>query len=90
MKKVINIITIACITVVIWVIVCFGSRTFSNRSWFDTVHSFEYGKVNAFDGEIVEGKVTRWLDYENSDMIEVTIGGKTYMTHSSNVILISE
>ena len=61
-----------------------------NMSVMDTVWSFERAIIFLPDGEKLEGKVTSWTDYENSDMIQVTIDGKTYLTHSSNVVMISE
>lgn len=57
-----------------------------NRQVVDLKYNFNYAIVNIF-GDTVEGKVTSWLDFENSDMIQVTIDGVTYLTHSSNVIL---
>ena len=62
----------------------------SNRSWGDFVQSFEYGKVRLADGTVVEGKVQSWLDFEDSDMIQVRINDETYLTHSMNVTLISD
>lgn len=61
-----------------------------NQQVFDTTWSFERGVIFLPDGEKIEGKVTSWKDFESSDMIQVVIDGKTYLTHSSNVILISE
>lgn len=61
-----------------------------NRAVFDTTWSFERAIIFLPDGEKIEGAVTTWDDYESSDMIQVTIDGETYLTHSSNVILISE
>ena len=57
-----------------------------NRQVVDLKYNFNYAIVNTFRG-VVEGKVSSWLDFENSDMIQVTIDGTTYLTHSSNVIL---
>lgn len=62
----------------------------SNVQVFDTTWSFERAVIFLPDGEKIEGAVKSWTDYESSDMIQVTIGDKTYLTHSSNVILISE
>ena len=61
-----------------------------NQSILDTTWSFERAIIFLPNGEKLEGKVTSWKDFENSDMIQVTIEGKTYLTHSSNVVLISE
>ena len=40
-------------------------------------------------GQVVEGKVSSWTDYEDGDQLQVKINGKTYLVHSSNVVLIS-
>lgn len=61
-----------------------------NMQVVDTTYSFERAIIFLPNGEKIEGRVERWGDYENSDMIQVKINGKTYLTHSSNVILISE
>ena len=61
-----------------------------NRQIIDTTYNF--GKVIIYlpDGQIVEGKVENWLDYENSDQIQVKIDGVIYLVHSSNIVLIKE
>ena len=61
-----------------------------NMSMLDTTWTFERAIIFLPDGEKIEGEVTRWVDFDGSDMIQVTIDGKTYLTHSANVILISE
>ena len=62
----------------------------SNKSWGDFTYSFERAQVRMMDGSVVEGKVDSWLDFEDGDSIQVRINGKTYLTHISNVVLISE
>ena len=42
------------------------------------------------NGEIVEGKVSSWTDFEDGDQIQVKINGKSYLVHSSNIVLISD
>jgi len=60
-----------------------------NRSWFDLTYNFSEAIVFRADGE-ERVTVKSWCDYENSDMIQITLeDGTTYLTHSSNVILIS-
>lgn len=61
-----------------------------NMGIIDTTYSFERAIIFLPDGQKIEGKVEMWQDYESSDMIQVKIDGKTYLTHSTNVILISE
>jgi hypothetical protein len=61
-----------------------------NRQFMDTTYSFEYAYVALPNGECVEGRLSSWKDWDNSDTIQVVINGKTYLTHYSNVVLISE
>ena len=81
MKKIICIL-LAIITVI--------AMTGCNRQLIDTTWSFERAIIFLPDGEKIEGKVRSWRDYENSDMIQVSIDGNQYLTHSSNIILISD
>lgn len=61
-----------------------------NRKLIDTTWSYEYAIVKLPNGEIVEGELSgKWSDYEDGDMIQVEIDGKKYLTHSNNVVLIS-
>lgn len=68
----------------------FGLAGCGNMQLVDTTYSFERAIVSLPNGEVVEGKLDSWKDYENSDQIQVKINGKTYLIHSSNVVLISE
>lgn len=61
-----------------------------NRKLIDTTWSYEYAIVSLPNGEIVKGKVGSWSDYGDGDMLQVEINGKKYLTHSDNVVLISE
>lgn len=61
-----------------------------NAQVVDTVWAYEKAVVGLPNGDSVSGKVESWCDYDNSDMIQVKIDGKTYFTHSSNVVLIAE
>lgn len=56
----------------------------------DLTYTYEYAYVALPNGECVEGKPTSWIDYENSDTIQIVINGKTYLTHYTNVVLVSE
>ncbi len=56
----------------------------------DTTWTYEHAVISLPDGKTIEGKVESWLDFENSDQLQVKINGKTYLTHATNVVLISE
>jgi hypothetical protein len=82
MKK----ILIIAITLVLFIAVLTGC----NRQLFDTTYSFDSAIICLPNGEIIEGKVESWIDYEDGDQIQVKINGKTYLVHSSNIVLIAE
>ena len=63
---------------------------FTNKSIVDMTYSFERAMIQLPNGEIVEGCVSSWTDFEDGDQIQLRIGDKTYLTHISNVVLISE
>lgn len=64
-------------------------ESYTNMAIFDTTYSFEEAVIFRADGE-QRVKIKNWCDYENSDMIQITLeNGEVYLTHSSNVILIS-
>ena len=52
-------------------------------------YSYEYAIIGLPNGEVVEGKVSSWTDFEDGDQLQIRIDGKTYLVHSSNVVLIS-
>ena len=61
-----------------------------NKQMVDLTYSYEYAIIGLPNGETVEGKVSSWTDFEDGDQIQVKIDGKTYLFHSSNVVLISK
>ena len=60
-----------------------------NKQMLDLTYSYEYAIIGLPNGEVVEGRVSSWTDYEDGDQLQVKIDGKTYLVHSSNVVLIS-
>ena len=82
-----NKILFICLILVIVLIItlCVGC----NMQIIDTKWSFDYAYIDLGNGEIIEGNVDSWKDWDDSDMIQVTMfDGKTYFTHSTNVVLI--
>lgn len=61
-----------------------------NKQMVDLTYSYEYAIIGLPNGETVEGKVSSWTDFEDGDQLQVKIDGKTYLVHSSNVVLISK
>ena len=60
-----------------------------NQQLFDTTYYFGKAIVELPDGEVIEGRLDSWRDYE-SDSVQVVIDGVTYLTHYTNVCLIAE
>lgn len=61
-----------------------------NKQVFDTTYKFDKAIIYLPNGEIIEGKIDSWTDYEDGDQIQVKIDGVTYLVHSSDVVLIKE
>lgn len=59
-----------------------------NKDMWDTVYTFDYAIIKLPNGEVVEGKVDKWTDYEDGDQLQVTIDGKIYLTSTLNCTLI--
>ena len=73
------------ITIIVSLLVGCGNKTL-----IDTTYSFERAILILPNGEVIDGKVQTWKDYEDGDQIQVKIDGETYLVHSSNIVLISE
>lgn len=67
-----------------------GCTGCGNKDLFDTVFTYNTAIISMPNGEVVEGTVTGWCDYDNSDQIQVCIDGKTYLVHSEDIVLIAE
>ena len=80
------------IALLLAVIVILGAMVLAgcNKQMVDLTYSYEYAIIGLPNGEVVEGKVSSWTDYEDGDQLQVKINGKTYLVHSSNVVLISD
>jgi len=66
------------------------SLTACNKQLVDTTVSYNRAIISLPNGEVVEGKVQSWLDFDNGDQIQVKIDGVTYLVHSINVALIND
>ena len=54
------------------------------------IQTFTYCYVVLDGQEITRGSITQWRDYDNSDVVQVLVDGKFYLTHYSNVVLIAD
>ena len=75
---------------VMLIVMTFALCACGNRDHWDTVYTYDTVIVKLADGSVVKGKCQNWRDYENSDMMQVKVDGKTYLIHSMNCTLIAE
>ena len=77
---------------IIFIIIALALIAFTgcNKQIIDTTYSFDKAIIELPNGEVVEGKVESWKDYDDGDQLQVKIDGKTYLVHSMNVCLINE
>ena len=61
-----------------------------NKQFFDTTYSFDKAIISLPNGEIIEGTIDSWTDFEDGDQIQVKIDGVVYLVHSSDIVLIKE
>lgn len=61
-----------------------------NKQVFDTTFKYNRAIIQLPNGTVIDGKVQSWTDFEDGDQIQVKVDGKTYLVHSSNVVLIDE
>lgn len=78
-----NFALILIITIIVSLLVGCGNKTL-----IDTTYSFERAILILPNGEVIDEKVQTWKNY--GDQIQVKIDEKTYLVHSSNIVLISE
>ena len=60
-----------------------------NQQLFDTTFTFDYAIIALPNGEVVEGDIDSWNDYDG-EQLQIVIDGTTYLTHSENVVMIAE
>lgn len=74
-------------------LVCIMSLTLlcgcGNKKLFDTTYKFDYAIIELPNGNIVEGKVKSWKDYEG-EQLQVVIGDTTYLVNSNNIVMTAE
>ena len=62
--------------------------TACNYQVVDLQYNFNYAYIQLQNGELIEGKVESWTDYEDGEQLQVTIDGITYLTNSYNCTLV--
>ena len=63
-----------------------GNRVVAGKD----VQTFTYAYIRLGDKDVVEGYITQWRDYDNSDTVQIMINGKYYLTHYSCVVMVAD
>ena len=85
-----NITKIVIVVIALVTMVLCAALTSCNMQMVDTNYKFDKAIISLPNGDVVEGPVDSWTDYEDSDQIQVKINGTTYYCHHSDVVLIKE
>jgi len=82
MKKII------CVVLILSLALALTACKVGNRQvGWDTTQTFTHAILELGNGELIEGTVTSWRDFDESDVVQFTMNGVTYLTHYSKVIL---
>ena len=61
-----------------------------NHQVFDMQYTYNYAIIQLQNGEVVEGKVIKWCDYEGEQLQVYMDDGNVYLTNSYNCTLINK
>ena len=89
MRKIVGLMAVV-VAVALMLAACGEVKTGNRVVSGSDVQTFTYAYVRLGDKDIVEGYVTQWRDYEDSDVVQVLINGKYYLTHYSCCVLIAD
>lgn len=65
---------------------CQENKDYGSIIWDSQGYNFAI--IELQNGEIVEGPIEKWRDFEDGEQLEVTINGTVYLTNSINCTLI--
>lgn len=81
---------------IIWISLCILAVLASiilsacNYQPVDLNYNFNYAVIRLQNGDVIQGKVESWRDYEDSEQIQVKINGVLYLTNSYNCTLMND
>lgn len=78
------------IMLVIMLIMAALLATGCNKQIVDFSYSFNRAIIKLPNGQVIDGEITSWRDFEDGDQIQLKINGSTYLTHISNVVMIAD
>lgn len=73
------------VVILLLVVMCTGC---GNKQIIDTTWKYDRAIIQLPNGEIVDGKVESWSDYDG-EQLQIKINGVTYLVNSNDVALIA-
>ena len=61
-----------------------------NKQIVDFNYSFNRAIIKLPNGQVIDGEISSWRDFDDGDQIQLKINGSTYLTHISNVVMIAD
>ena len=74
-------------------VICFcltGCQIGNRNIGIDTTQTFRWAIIQLGNGELIEGPVDYWRDFDESNAVQITVNGVTYLTHYAHAILATE
>lgn len=65
-------------------------KTGNRITYGKDVQTFTYAYIVLDGKEVAKGAITQWRDYSDSDVVQILVDGKFYLTHYSNVVMIAD
>ena len=65
-------------------------KTGNRITYGKDVQTFTYCYIVLGGQEVARGAITQWRDYSDSDVVQILVNGKYYLTHYSNVVMIAD
>lgn len=76
---------------IVGTLVLSGCSVGNRQIGLDLTQSFRWAIIELGNGELIEGQVISWRDFDESDVVQFTLDdGITYLTHYSKVILCTQ
>lgn len=84
MKKLLSVLL--AVVLVLTLTGCQENKDYTSVLLWDA-QGYNYAIIKLQNGEVVEGTIEKWRDFEDGEQLEVTIEGVVYLTNSINCTL---
>ena len=90
LRSIVNKIIIIWLSVLVISVLTAFILSACNYQPVDLNYNFNYAVIRLQNGDVIEGKVESWRDYEDGEQIQVKMNGVLYLTSSYNCTLMND